>query len=646
MLEISKINSSISVIIEELLQRGRIDDGFKKSLYSSYDQSTLQIGVVGKMKTGKSALINSIIFGNDVLPSSPEPVTVTLTKISYGDKNVSTVEFLSLQDIESIKESANYSGEDRNLLLQKESAEGILENLPSNYPEFIGKTLTNISNDELKKYVAANGEYCGLVKSVTMEIDNEILRGITIIDTPGFNDPVVTRGETTRKFLTDCHVVLFVHNSDGYDETDGILLNNQIENAGISKLVDVFNKMDTRKSLSFDGWKSQLESFLEDRDEYLSGDKHPIVYSLVKDSDAVAVSAFMALCGQRPKDTRSDFVKNQIAKFEERYPELTEDNSVTLEEALIKYSNIGNIVTILNRIASNGKQFLIDKPLNTLIGKIKAIIEDIQSDIDTAESNLKLLNQDRDAAESDLKGFKDFMECSIKESVSNSPMEILLLEKVADTRQHIYTKRGEEQNSITKQKYPQPGPLSTGVTKANIGAYNTFLSRFQSILRGDFESLSRGLESTANGYIRTTILSLVNPKISEQRRENFEIKAKNKAKSRIQKVNVVIPSYSITSLPSGNAEQWSLLYTDFGKHYDDKAIDGFLQKYIDVSHDIGTPSFILDMLVKMEEDMTRELNQSPSEIKEKIKEVEANIMRLKDELKWTKEQLKQLSSVK
>lgn len=149
MLEISKINSSISVIIEELLQRGRIDDGFKKSLYSSYDQSTLQIGVVGKMKTGKSALINSIIFGNDVLPSSPEPVTVTLTKISYGDKNVSTVEFLSLQDIESIKESANYSGEDRNLLLQKESAEGILENLPSNYPEFIGKTLTNISNDEL-----------------------------------------------------------------------------------------------------------------------------------------------------------------------------------------------------------------------------------------------------------------------------------------------------------------------------------------------------------------------------------------------------------------------------------------------------------------------------------------------------------------
>lgn len=644
MLEISKINSSISAIIEELLQRGRIDDGFKKSFYSSYDQSTLQIGVVGKMKTGKSALINSIIFGNDVLPSSSEPLTATLTKISYGDQNVSTVEFLSQQDIESINEVANYSGEDRDLLHQKESAEDILKNLPANYPEFIGKTLTNISNDELIKYVAANGEYCGLVKSVTMKIDNEILRGITIIDTPGFNDPVVTRGETTRKFLTDCHVVLFVHNSDGYDETDGILLNNQIENAGISKLVDVFNKMDTRKSLSFGEWKSQLEGFLEDRDEYLSEDEHPIVYSLVKDSDAVAVSAFMALCGQRPKETWSDFVKKQIAKFEERYPELTEDNSCTLEEALIKYSNIGNIVTILNRIASNGKQYLIDKPLNTLIGKIEAIIKDIQSDIDTAESELKLLNQDRASVLSDLDGLQDFMD-SIIESVNVSPMEGLLLDEVANTKNHIYELREKEQNSITKQKYPQPGPFDRGVTKANIGAYNTFLSNFQGSLRIEFASLSRKLIATKNEYIGRTVLSLVNPKISEERRENFKLKAINRAQYALQKVNVPIPAYSITSLPAGNAEQWSLFYTDFGRQYDDEAIDGFLCKYREVSYDIGNSSFIVDMLVQMAEDMERKLKQEPYEIKEKIYEIEKNITRLKDELRWSNEQLERLRSI-
>lgn len=269
--------------------------------------------------------------------------------------------------------------------------------------------MPDVPNEDLKKYIASNGEYSGLVKSVIMEVNNNNLRGITIIDTPGFNDPVVTRGETTTKFLSDCHVILFVHNSDGYDETDAGLLNTQIKYAGISKLVDVFNKMDSRKSLSLRDWKQQLNSFLEDREEYVSKEKLSVVYSLIKDSDAVAISAFMALCGLRPKESRSDFVKNQIAKFEERYPELTEDESLSLEDALVKYSNISSILAILNNIAVNGKHYLIDKPLNTLIGKLRAIIELIKSDIEAAESDLNLLKQDRNSALSDLEGLKEFM---------------------------------------------------------------------------------------------------------------------------------------------------------------------------------------------------------------------------------------------
>lgn len=644
MLDISKINNKISAIINQLLQNGRVNDEFIKSFYASYNQPTLQIGVVGKMNVGKSALINSVIFGSDVLPSSSEPVTASLTKIFYGDKNTSTVEFLSQEDFNSLKALAQYSGDDCYQLLQKKSAEEFLENLPSNYQNMLGKVLTDIPNNELSKYVAADGEYCGLVKSVLMEINNDNLKGITIIDTPGFNDPVITRGETTKKFLHDCHVVLFVHNSDGYDETDAALLNNQIKDAGVSKLVDVFNKMDTRKSLSLDGWKCQLASFLEDREECLSKDKFPKAYSLIKESDAVTVSAFMALCGIRPKESRTTFIKNQIAEFEVRYPELTKDESLTLEEALVKYSNIESIVTVLNRIASNGKQYLIEKPRNTLIGKLNAIIEQIQSDILEAKSDLNLKNQDKESALSDLDGLEDFMK-SIKESVSNAPMEVLLIDKVKYTKTSIFNQREREKDSINKQKYPQPEILSIGVTKANIAAYNVFLSRFQSILRGDLDSLSRNLESTANEYIRKTILSLIDPKISENRRNNFELKAKNKAKSKIQGVNIAIPAYSITTLPSGDTEQWSLLFTDFSNHYDDNAIDEFLQKYRDVSHDIGISSFIIDMLVQMEEDMKRELSQSPAEMDEEINKVKEKIECLNDELAWTKEQLQQLKNM-
>lgn len=645
MLEISKINSSISAIIEELLQKGRIDEEYKKHFFSSYDQPTLQIGVVGKMKTGKSALINALIFGKDILPSSDEPLTVTLTKITYGDRDTSTVEFLSQKDIDSILAAASYSGEDSNLLFQKKSAEEILESLPDNYSDLLGKVITDIPNDDLEEYVASSGNYSGLVKSVKMEINNCNLNGITIIDTPGFNDPIVSRGETTKKFLSDCHVVLFVHNSDGYDVTDAALLESQLEYAGISKIVDIFNKMDTRKSLSLAGWDRQLNRFLEDRAEYVSEHKDSEIFTLIENSDAVAVSAFMALCGQRPKESRSDFVKNRIAKFEERYPELTEDESISLEDALIKYSNIDSIITILNNIANNGKQYIIEKPLNTLIGKLKVIIEQIQSDIDITNSDLRLLEKDKESDLSNLAALEGFMR-SIKESVSIAPMEIPLLDKVNSTRHSIYVKRDEEKKSITKQKYPQPGLFDSGVTKANISAYNTFLSRFQSILRNEFNTLSRGLESTANEYIRNTILSLVSTKIEEVYRENFEKRAKNETKSKIQRVNVKIPAYSITSLPNGNAEQWSLLYTDFGKHYDDNAIDGFLIDFKDVSETIGDPMFVIDMLLEMEEKIKQKLSLSPAEIDDKIKDTKAKLVCLENEKTWADDQLKLLNNFK
>lgn len=645
MLEISKINTTISAIIEELLQKGRIDDEYKKHFFSSYDQPTIQIGVVGKMKTGKSALINALIFGKDILPSSDEPLTVTLTKITFGDRDTSTVEFLSQNDIDSIKAAASYSGEDSNLLFQKQSAEEILENLPNNYTELLGKVITDIPNDNLKEYVASSGRYSGLVKSVKMEINNCNLKGITIIDTPGFNDPVVSRGETTKKFLSDCHVVLFVHNSDGYDEEDAALLELQLEYAGVSKIVDIFNKMDMRESLSLAGWERQLDRFLEDRAEYVSEHKDSEIFTLIEKSDAVVVSAFMALCGQRPKESRSDFAKRMIAKFEERYPELTEDESISLEDALIKYSNIDSITTILNNIANNSKQYIIEKPLNTLIGKVKAVIEQIHSDIDITKSDLRLLEKDKESDLSNLAALRDFMR-SIKESISIAPMEIPLRDKVNSARQSIYVKRDEEKKSITKQKYPQPGLFDSGVTKANISAYNTFLSRFQSILRNEFNTLTRGLESTANEYIRSTILSLVSTEIDEDFRKNFENRAKNETKSKIQKINIKIPAYSITSLPNGNAEQWSLLYTDFGKHYDDNAIDGFIIDFKDVCETIGAPELILDILIQMEENLIQKLSLNPNEIDQKIKDTQAKLACLENEEQWATDQLTLLTNFK
>ena len=66
-------------------------------------------------------------------------------------------------------------------------------------------------------------------------------------------------------------------------------------------------------------------------------------------------------------------------------------------------------------------------------------------DIEIVKSNFNLLSQDRKTALSDIENLKDFMK-SIKVSISTSPLEVILLDKVAETRKHIQTQRETEAN--------------------------------------------------------------------------------------------------------------------------------------------------------------------------------------------------------
>ena len=58
-------------------------------LRKEYDQQIdanrdLQIGIVGRVKAGKSSLLNALLFsGESILPKAPTPMTAALTILSY-----------------------------------------------------------------------------------------------------------------------------------------------------------------------------------------------------------------------------------------------------------------------------------------------------------------------------------------------------------------------------------------------------------------------------------------------------------------------------------------------------------------------------------------------------------------------------------
>ena len=83
---------------------------------------------------------------------------------------------------------------------------------------YLGKTeeiplnLERPLSETLQPYVGSDGHYSALVNYIELEVSSPLLKGLEIIDTPGLNDPIVSRSDKTKKFLMSCDVVLVVSN--------------------------------------------------------------------------------------------------------------------------------------------------------------------------------------------------------------------------------------------------------------------------------------------------------------------------------------------------------------------------------------------------------------------------------------------------
>lgn len=64
----------------------------------------LKVGIIGRVKAGKSSFLNALIFeGVEVLPKAATPMTASLTILKYANTLSAEVEFYSPKDIAELK---------------------------------------------------------------------------------------------------------------------------------------------------------------------------------------------------------------------------------------------------------------------------------------------------------------------------------------------------------------------------------------------------------------------------------------------------------------------------------------------------------------------------------------------------------------
>ncbi|GAA7583972.1 hypothetical protein MMM150_08970 [Helicobacter pylori] len=327
----------------------------------------LKVGIIGRVKAGKSSLLNALIFeGKEVLPKAATPMTASLTVLKYAQNLSAQVEFYSPKDIEELKnEHARYEREfqrivEKEVKKQKEkqnwknktkelgstssmfskdksdkevpkerilSDEEILERAKckeslklnkdtrlvssrDQYERMKKSGLTNIEkldpriqansleelNQKLLQFVGANGKFMPCTKAVEISLNNSNLKDLEIIDTPGVNDPIVSREERTKALLKDCHVVFIISPSNQFlGESD----------------MDLFDRVSNKESLQeiyFVG--SQADSVVCSSSEVEKSDRHlPTALEMAQKSLSSSLDKAMEALIQKYPNQREIFEK-------------------------------------------------------------------------------------------------------------------------------------------------------------------------------------------------------------------------------------------------------------------------------------------------------------------------------------------------
>ncbi|WP_181329033.1 dynamin family protein [Helicobacter pylori] len=110
----------------------------------------LKVGIIGRVKAGKSSLLNALIFeGVEVLPKAATPMTASLTVLKYAQTLSAEVEFYSPKDIEELKnEHARYEREFQRIIEEEVKEQKEKQNLKNRAKEFFSR---NKSDKEAPK---------------------------------------------------------------------------------------------------------------------------------------------------------------------------------------------------------------------------------------------------------------------------------------------------------------------------------------------------------------------------------------------------------------------------------------------------------------------------------------------------------------
>lgn len=358
---------------------GWIDENRCKELIDKLEKDILTIGVIGQMKCGKSTFLNSFVFEDSVLPAATTPMTAALSVITYGEQKKVVAEFYTNDEWEEQKAQAARSLDDvagdtmaESKIKAAKELVSKASRLGSNLRDYLGKTKED-SFDNIIEYVGADGKYVSITKSVKIYYPKEYLKGVEIVDTPGFNDPIVSREERTKEFLKKADVVLMMlYAGRPFDATDRDIIFKNVSQCGIGKVLIGINKYDIPYCSDVNPEdEEQIKDYVKAEIAKACRESNDNTLSdILSEAEPIPLSAEMALLSELPM---SKVNSEEALSF--AWNRHCSNFGIGSQPEMRKWSHIDDLVNaIRNLIDKEKSQILFAKPLNAIYaagGKLK-----------------------------------------------------------------------------------------------------------------------------------------------------------------------------------------------------------------------------------------------------------------------------------
>lgn len=169
----------------------------------------LKVGIIGRVKAGKSSLLNALIFeGVEVLPKAATPMTASLTILKYANTLSAEVEFYSPKDIAELKnEHARYVREFNRIVgeeVKKQKEKQSLSNRAKEGFKSLGNMLNRNKSTEAapKENILSDGE---IVKRAERIAKNELEKDTRLVSSYDQYEKMKKSGSLNTKNL-DSHI--------------------------------------------------------------------------------------------------------------------------------------------------------------------------------------------------------------------------------------------------------------------------------------------------------------------------------------------------------------------------------------------------------------------------------------------------------